>query len=132
MTDYILIAPDGQLTEKAGYPGDAVGCHGYSGQTLYNTKTYSCGEPRTLRIMACDRSLLMADEHPENPVATIVIGALGYPIPFRGNVAVYTVDQDNEPTEMTPAETGQIQALASVARLAADLGVVVTVVDPEA
>lgn len=130
MTDYLLITPDGQLAEKTGYPGD-VGCHGYSGQTLHPTKTGFGQDSRTLRIMACDCSLIMQDEHPENPVATTVIGALRYPIPFRGPVAIYAIGWDNEPIEMTASEIGRIQRLATIGQAAAEAGVRVTIVHSE-
>jgi len=121
-TDYILITPDGQLAEKTGYPANAVGCHGYSGQTLHQTRT-AIYQTRTLRVMTCDCSLAMTKEHPENPVATTVIGALGYPIPFRGDVAIYPVDLYNEPLEMNSHEIEKIKTLATVARAATEAGI---------
>jgi hypothetical protein len=118
MPDYLLIHPDGSVTEHDGDPRDAVGCHGFSGQNLHDQRRYDeHGAGRTyttLRLIGCDCAALMRDEHAPNPVATQVIGRLGFPHPgFYGDIALLRIDQEGWDVPLFDDDVAKVRQLVA-------------------
>lgn len=116
MTDYVIVEPSGELTEGDGYPGDVVGCHGYSGQMLHQTRSARGTQSTMLRMIGCDCALLMPEVHDRNPVAVAMLRQLGYPHQVRGRIAILRVDWYQEPIALTPRDLEYLQGLAAAAR----------------
>ncbi|MGH3414900.1 MAG: hypothetical protein ACRDVE_18085 [Actinocrinis sp.] len=120
MTDHVIIEPDGTLTEGDGYPADEVGCHGYSGQTLWKTRRYVNGNAVTLRMIACDVCMVM-EGHAPNPVAQDMLRALGYGGPLRGRIAIVRLGWQNELLPLSAGDLTQLRTLARGAQAAQEL-----------
>lgn len=111
MTDYVLITPNGQLTEHEGYPAEAVGCHGYSGQTLHGTVHGTGRDYTALRAVGCDCAAIMPEQHQPNPTASAVLTALGFPLQAWGAFAIYRIDWQNEPLPLTDTDLTALRTL---------------------
>lgn len=122
MADYVIIEPDGALTEHDGHwIVSEVGCHGAAGQNLYQTRQYIDGTPFMLRVVGCDCALAMPEEHPENPIATAVLAVLGFSnmgYGVRGRIAIYRVDWQNERTELREVDLSKLRNQANAVRAA--------------
>lgn len=116
MTEYVIIDTDGELVEGEGYPHDRVGCHGVSGQMLWDTRRYVDGAPFVLRLVACDCALVMPAEHPENPIGQAVLIGLGYAHRIRGRIAIVRCDWQNEQVPLTPGDLSGLRNLAAAGR----------------
>ncbi len=123
MTDFLLISPDGEVTEREGFPSNVVGCHGSGGQNLWETSRGIGTDRETLRVVACDCGLLFPEEHPENRYAYVIVGAAGYVQRWGGTVALELVAWDNEPIVLREDYVLWVRRMANLARPSIDAGV---------
>lgn len=112
MVDYLLIHPDGTVTEHddgIAVALHAVGCHGGDGQALPDTRE----NDTVVRLAACAHATSMPEQHPENPIANGIIGALGYMHPegWRGPIALYR-DHYGHEAPLTAADIALVRELA--------------------
>jgi len=120
MADFLLIAPDGEITEHEGFASGAVGCHGSSGQNLWDTSEgFSTGR-QTLRVVACDCCLVFREEHPENRYAYVIVGRAGYVQKWGGAVAIERVAWDGESVPLRDVDVLWVRRMAALVKLAVD------------
>lgn len=114
MADYVIIDPDGTLTEGDGYPHQ-VGCEAVSGRNLH---------PRARngsmwRLVRCTDSLAVPEKHPLNDVARLVLTGLGRsiePEEIRGPAALLLIGVDFEGLPIPPKRLELLRRLATVGR----------------
>jgi hypothetical protein len=112
VTDYVIINVDGSLTLGEGFPRE-VGCHELHGRPLPPRRR----DGLMWRLLRCQQSAAMPDEHPLNNVARLILIGLRRsiePEEVRGAAALLLVGADNEQLPIPPRRVEHLQQLARV------------------
>ena len=118
MSHYLVIEPDGTLTEAPTGSLYDFGCHGTSGQNLFDTREYVNGLSEMWRMVGCDCALIMPEDHEPNPIARGVLRILGYSAPVRGRIALCRVDWEGDAMQLQPKHLDRMRTIMAGVRAA--------------
>lgn len=114
VTDYVIIGVDGSLTVGEGFPRQ-IGCHELHGRSLTPRRR----DGQVWRLLRCQQSIAMPDEHALNDAARLILIGLRRsiePEEIRGDAALVLLGADNEQLPIPPKRVEHLQQLARVAR----------------